>query len=154
MERELARVDPPLEDRKRRDAKSGRERPRRERGRLGAVFARSGGKRAQEVGRDERHVGRKDDAELRLRKRQSGRHADDRGASLATVVEDRERQREPIFVLADDDHTREGSGERSVRALCERRPADRRERLRRPEPAARAADEENARYVVIRHASE
>ena len=118
------------------------------------VFSGRSGERAQERRRDEGHIGREDDAELRPGETETGREADDGGTYLAPVVEDGKRKRERVLPLPHRDHLREGFGEDAVRALGEALSLKGGERLRRAEPAARAADEENAGQLVIRHGSE
>ncbi len=124
----------------------------RERARLrdGDVAARAG-ERAERVGRDVRHVDRQDDAHVGARGAQSGDEPMNRSALFDAVREHRERKL--LVALPDRDALVARLPERPPGALCERLALDARERLRRAEPRARPADEQDSRYGRIRHGS-
>jgi len=74
--------------------------------------------------------------------------ADDWRAHLAAVVDDLEREGEVVADLPHDDNSAEGLAEQAMCALAEHFALEARQGLRRPEAAARAADEQNAGYFV------
>ena len=152
VERKLAGCDASLEHGKRRAPVGARQRPGLD---DRSVHPFGGlGERAQQLDSDQRHVGRNDDAELGARESQPRRQAHDRGSLGATVVVNRERKRQGIVCLADGEHGLESLSEDSMGANCERLAAKARESFRRPKPRARAPDEQNAGYALIRHGSE
>jgi len=152
VEREVAGGNPPLEDRERRAAVGARERPRLRHGDVNVL--RGLGEGAEERRRHEGQVGRKDDDELGAGEAKCGSGADDRRAHVAPVVEHLEGELQAVGGLADDDDVADSLCQGAMRPLGERLPLVERERLRRPEAYARAADEERARYVSIRQGSE
>lgn len=152
VERELSGGDLSFEHGQRRAAVGAGQGPGLRRGDVGP-FGRLG-ELLKKLGRQERHVRRNDDTDLGAREAQPGRDADDCRAVLAPVVQDLKRQRQVVRRLPHDDNTTEGFFEDSVSALGKCLPAEARERLRRAEPRARAADEQDTGYVSIRHGSE
>lgn len=108
----------------------------------------------EELDREERHVGRHDHSELAAGKAQARRDTDDRCPVIVAVVVDGKRKGQRISRFADDDRLAERLVEDAIRALGERLAAEARERFRRPEPSARAADEQNPSYAWIRQGSE
>ena len=91
-------------------------------------------------------------ADLVRSRAQPGDDAGDRRAHLGAVVEHGERELEPVRRLADGDPL-VAERERLPADLGERAAVEAGERLRRAEPRARAADEQNARQASIRHGS-
>ena len=75
------------------------------------------------------------------------------GASLRAVVEELERQLEPVRALADREPLVARLAEHAPGPLGERLAAEPGERLRRAEARARAADEQDARQARTRHGS-
>ena len=87
------------------------------------------------------------------RRTQARDDAGDRRAHVGAVVEHVERKLEPVRELADRDPLVARLAEQPPRAFRERLAVDERERLRRAEARARAADEQDARQRSMRHAS-
>jgi DNA-3-methyladenine glycosylase I len=143
-ERELAGGEAALELGEHRLRVRARERARLGHGGRGAEGAHGGGGEQRTVDRDD-HRGR-------IRGRPEARDdAGDRRPDVGAVVEHRERQRQLVGGLADGDPLTARGAEHAPHAFRERLGAEARERLRRPEPAARAADEQDARQPSIRH---
>ena len=84
---------------------------------------------------------------------QAGDEPGDRRAHVGAVVQQLERKLEPVGELADGDPLGARLAEHAPRTLRERLAVDARERLRRAEARARAADEQDARQLVMRHGS-
>jgi hypothetical protein len=96
----------------------------------GVDLVRRAGKHLEQSRRHVWHVRGQDDAYRARRMPQRRRNADDRGACLAPVVEDLERERQRIRRLSDHDHVAEGLREEGVGMLGEDRPAEGSEGLR------------------------
>ena len=79
-----------------------------------------------------------------------GDNARDRGANLCPIVDHLERK---LTELADDQHLVAGFLEHTTAAVEQRLAVEQRKRLRRAEPAARAADQQNAGQRTTRHCS-
>jgi len=101
----------------------------------------------------ERHVDGHDDGHVVSGSAEARDDTGERRPDGRAVVEHRERERERVGALADGDRLVAGLGQQPPDPLGERLVAEARERLRRAEPAARSADEEDPRQASIRHAS-
>jgi hypothetical protein len=148
-QREQADGKPLLEHAERGLAIRARKRAGRRHRRIGA----GRGESLDRSCREERHVDGEDDGHVAAGGAQPCDDADDRRSDGRAVVEDREGQRERLVALADGDRLVAGIGQQAPGPLGERLVAEPGEGLRRPEPAARSADEEDPRQASIRHAS-
>jgi hypothetical protein len=83
----------------------------------------------------------------------SGDDAGDRRAHVGPVVEHIERELESVVTLADGNPFVALLSEQAPGTFRERLAVELRERLRRAEACARAADEQHARQRSMRHAS-
>ena len=110
------------------------------------------GERRQHLRRDQRNVDRQDDGDAVRGRAQPGDDPGERSAHVAPVVEHRERQLERVGGLADGEPLVAAPPSTRQRAR-ERLSAELRQRLRRAEARARAADEQHAGQPVIRHGS-
>ena len=148
-QRELACGEPPVEHGERGLSVRAGQRPARRRGGVGA-----GGREGVEVlPTQERRVDRDRDDQVVRRRPQTGDEAGDRRAHVRPVIQERKRQLEAVRVLADGEPLVAGLAEQPPGPLRERLAVESRERLRRPEPPARPADQQDARQLSMRHAS-
>ena len=152
VEREVARGDAALQHGQRGLPVRPRQRARLRH--CGVHTVRGGRELAQERRRHPRQVGGQEHAELCAGQAQAGGHPDDGSSELAPVVEHGKGERQRIGRLPHRDDAVERLPEDAVGALGEGLVSEPRERLRRPEPPARASHEEDARYAVTRHGSE
>ena len=103
--------------------------------------------------REERRVDGDHDHDLVACGTESGDDTRDRRADVRCVVENVERELEPVGPLPDGDPLVACVAQQAPGAFGERLAAEPRECLRRAEARARAPDEQDARQLSIRHAS-
>jgi len=107
----------------------------------------------QGVGRHERAVDRKEDADVVPGRTQPRDDAGDRRTDVGRVVDERKGEREPVGCLAEREPLVAGLAERAPRFFRERLAVEPSERLGRAEARARSAQKQHAGQAEMRHAS-
>jgi hypothetical protein len=140
-----------LEDRERRTAVGTGKWARARDGDVGAGV----GEGTERVGADVRAVDGEDDADVVPSGTQPGHQAGERRPCRGAVVDERKGEREPVAALSHGQPLVARLAEHPPGTLGERLAVEPCERLRRAEPPARAAHEQDARHLSsTRHACE